>query len=278
MSDISNRRIGARAAAIIAALAALAYCAPIVWLAVKQRDLVYRVSTLRTAPEAAGFSRAREVAVKTEDGETLVGWFIPPSPDKPFIVYLHGNGGTLERRAARLQRMTDDGAGLLAIEWRGYGGSTGAPSQEGLLSDARAAYDYAVDAGADARRIVVVGESLGTGPALWLAGARKVAAVVLDSPYSSIVEIGADRYWMFPVRLISRDPFPAAEWAKKVTAPVFAVAGEADMTIPLRYARKLVAAITAPKTFIEIPGAGHVVLGRPDVLPKANAWIAEAAR
>jgi len=161
---------------------------------------------------------------------------------------------------------------------RGYGGSTGAPSQDGLLQDARAAYDYALAAGAAPERIVVVGESLGTGPALWLAGERKVAGVVLDSPYSAIVDIAADLYWMFPVRLVARDPFPASDWARKVQAPVFAVAGAQDQTIPIRYARKLMAAISSPKTFIEIPDGGHVVLGRPEILPRANAWIAEVAK
>ncbi|MFT4098541.1 MAG: alpha/beta fold hydrolase [Rhodoblastus sp.] len=263
---------------MLAALAALGYCGAVAWLAVEQRALVFRVSTLRMDPAQAGFPRASAVAVKTADGETLVGWFVPPAKAKPFLIYLHGNGGTLEKRAVRLQRMTDDGAGLIAIEWRGYGGSTGAPSQAGLLSDALAAYDFAIAAGAPPDRIVVVGESLGAGPALWLAGVRTVAGVVLDSPYSAIVDIGADIYWMFPVRLIARDPFPAAEWAKKVRAPVFAVAGEEDRTIPIRYARKLMAAISAPSTFIEIPGAGHVVLGLPAILPKANAWIAAVVR
>ena len=259
------------------AIAALVYCAPIAWLTIKQRDLVFRVSSLRTTPDQAGFSRAKEVAVKTADGETLVGWFVPPAKGKPFLIYLHGNGGTLEKRALRLRRMTDDGAGLIAIEWRGYGGSTGSPSQAGLLADARAAHDFALAAGAAPGQIVVVGESLGTGPALWLAGEKKVAGVVLDSPYSAIVDVAADRYWMFPVRLVSRDPFPAADWAKRVTAPVFAVAGLDDQTIPIRYARKLMAAVSAPKTFIEIPDGGHVVLGRPEILPKANVWIAGVA-
>ncbi len=271
-------RLAARIAVVLAGLAALAYAAPVAWLVVKQRDLVFRVSTLRTSPERAGFPRATETAVKTADGETLTGWFVPPSAGKPFLIYLHGNGGTLEKRTLRLQRMTDDGAGLLGIEWRGYGGSTGSPSQEGLLADTLAAYDYAIAAGATPGQIVVVGESLGTGPALWLAGERPVAGVVLDSPYSSIVDVAADLYWMFPVRLLSRDPFPAEEWARKVRAPVFAVAGLEDHTIPIRYARKLMAAISAPKTFIEIPGAGHVVLGLPDILPKANAWIAQVVK
>lgn len=276
--NVQDVGFGRRLVVVLLGLAALAYAASIAWLAIKQRDLVFRASSLEVSPAQAGFSHAKDVSVKTADGETLVGWFVPPATGKPFLIYLHGNAGTLEKRAVRLQRMTDDGAGLIAVEWRGYGGSTGAPSQAGLLADTLAAYEYALAAGATPGQIVVVGESLGTGPALWLAGERKVAGVVLDSPYSAIVDIGADIYWMFPVRLVSRDPFPAAEWAKRVTVPVFAVAGEQDRTIPIRYARKLMAAISAPKTFIEIPGAGHVVLGLPDVLPKANAWIANVVK
>lgn len=271
-----NRR--SRLAVALLVLAAAIYAAPMARLAVAQREIVFKTSPVRVAPADAGFSRAREVAVGTRDGERLVGWFVPPSPDKPFLIYLHGNADTLEKRATRLRLLTDDGAGLIAIDWRGYGGSTGSPSQEGLLNDALAAYDYGRAAGADPRRIVVVGESLGTGPATWLAAERPVAGLVLDSPYSSIVDIGADRYWMFPVRLIVRDPFPASDWMKGVRVPIFAVAGEEDRTIPISYARKLMAAAPKPSTFVEIPGAGHVVLGRPEIMKQAKAFIAQVAR
>ena len=112
---------GARLAIAAGALAALLYAAPIVWLAANQRDLLFRVSTLRMAPSDAGLARAKEVAVKTQDGETLVGWFIAPTQAKPFLIYFHGNADTLEKRALRLQRMTDGGAGLLAVYSAGLG-------------------------------------------------------------------------------------------------------------------------------------------------------------
>jgi uncharacterized protein len=269
-----RKRVAATALLVLVA----AYSAPLVWLAINQRDIVFAVSTRHVTPAEAGFGAAREVAVTTSDGESLVGWFVAPKPDKPFLIYLHGNAGTLEGRASRLRTLTQDGEGLLAIDWRGYGGSTGSPSQTGLQRDALAAYEFALRAGADPKKIVLVGESLGTGVAVWLAGERAVAGIVLDSPYSSIVGIGAARYWMFPVGLVARDPFPAERWARRVHVPIFAAAGDADTVIPMRFARGLVAAANEPKTFLEIPGAGHVVLGRPDVMAKAKSFIAGVTR
>lgn len=272
------RRRRGRLAVALAFVALAIYAAPFAWLTVEQRRIVFEISTKAATPQAAGLAWAREVHVRTSDGQTLVAWFVPPTRGKPFLIYLHGNAGTLEKRAKRLAALTDDGAGLLAIEWRGYGGSTGSPSQAGLLKDATAAYDYARAAGADPARIVVVGESLGTGPAIWLAGHKEVAGLVLDSPYSSIVDIGAERYWMYPVRWAVRDPFPAIDWIGKAHVPIFAVAGEADRTIPIRYARRLMQAAAPPKTFIEVPGAGHIVLGRPEIMKKAKEFIARVAR
>ena len=269
-----GRRIGLA----LALLALAVYLAPLAWLAIIQRQIVFPRSTTNVAPADAGLPWAREVRVETGDGESLVGWFIPPETGKPFLIYLHGNAGTLKGRAPRLRALTDDGAGLLAIEWRGYGGSTGAPSQSGLQRDALAAYDYAIASGADPKDIVPIGESLGTGLAIWLAGQRPVAGLVLDSPYSSIVDVGATRYWMYPVRLVTRDPFPAIDWVRRVHVPIFAVAGDADRVIPISFAREVLDAASEPKTFVVVPGAGHVVLARPDIMKQAKAFIAAVAK
>ena len=273
-----RRRAFRRIFGVFVSAALILYLAPLAWLVVEQRHLVFPLSTKRVSPADAGLEWAQETTVKTSDGEKLVGWFVPPEKGKPFLIYLHGNAETLANRADRLRRLTMDGAGLLAIEWRGYGGSTGAPSEEGLKRDALAAYDYAIAAGADPKDIVPVGESLGTGPAIWLAGRREVGGLVLDSPYSSIVEIGAARYWMYPVRAVMRDPFDAIDWIGKVHVPIFAAAGDADRVIPFRFARELMDAARQPKTFVVVPGAGHVVLGRPEVMDQARAFIANVAR
>src|SRR5215813_11506593 len=107
------------------AIAALAYFA--------QRSLMYFPERTRTAPAAAGFPQAEEIELTTSDGERVIAWHVPPRDDKPVVLYFHGNGGSLKLRAARFARIVDDGTGLLALSYRGYGGSTGRPSEAGLL-------------------------------------------------------------------------------------------------------------------------------------------------
>lgn len=257
---------------------AVVYAAALATMAFVQRDLLFVATHDQRPPAAIGLPNVQEIQVKTSDGETLVAWLVPPREDRPFLVYFHGNAGTIDWRANALRELTRDGAGLLAVEWRGYGASTGAPTQEGLQQDALAAYDYAIAAGARADRIVLVGESLGTGLAAWVARQRPVAGLVLDSPYSSIADVAAANYWMFPTRLVIRDPFPAAEWIKDVRAPVWATHYSQDPIIPYAAASALVAAAGAQDRFLTLPGRAHVALGHPEAMRQAKAFIAGLMR
>src|SRR6202008_1243248 len=123
-----------------------------------QRKLMYFPSRVALAPADVGLSQAQVLSLKTSDGETLVAWHIAPKPGKPLILYFHGNGGGLELRNIRFQKLTETGYGLLAVEYRGYGGSTGSPSEAGLLQDGQAGYVEALALGAAPKSIVVMGE------------------------------------------------------------------------------------------------------------------------
>jgi len=157
--------------------------------------------------------------------------------------------------------LTETGDGLLGVEYRGYPGSTGSPSEEGLLRDGEATYAKALELGFPADHIVAMGESLGTGVAVDLAARHPVAALVLDSPFSATVDVAAARYWMFPVRLLMRDQFRSDERIGKVSAPVLMVHGTADRTIAIGFAERLFALANEPKTFMRVSGAGHLALG-----------------
>ena len=98
---------------------------------------------MRVAPAAAGLSAAEEVLLDTADGERVIAWHLPPGADRPVVLYLHGNGGALSHRAERFRALTADGTGLVAIDYRGYGGSTGHPTEPGLVIDAETAYGFA---------------------------------------------------------------------------------------------------------------------------------------
>ena len=225
-----------------------------------QRALMYFPDRQHVAPAAAGFPQAREVWLDTADGERVIAWYVPPRDDKPVVLYFHGNGGSLALRVDRFRRITSAGVGLVALSYRGYGGSTGTPSEAGLIADARAAYAYA--AALYPGRIAVWGESLGTGVAVALASEQPVTHVILDSPYSATVDVAADLYWYFPVRLLMKDQFRSDQRIKRVTAPVLILHGEADDIIPIRYAERLLAQIPGEERMVRYPKGYHVDLDR----------------
>jgi fermentation-respiration switch protein FrsA (DUF1100 family) len=230
------------------AIAALAYFA--------QRSLQYFPERTRTAPAAAGFPQAEEIELVASDGERVIAWHVPPRGDKPVVLYFHGNGGALAWRAERFARIVADGTGLLALSYRGYGGSTGSPSEAGLLRDGEAIYAHAA-ARYPPERLVLYGESLGTGVAVPLAAEHKVGKVILESPFTSAVDIGAAAYPFLPVRLLMRDRFRSDERIAKVTAPVLVLHGERDTVVPIGYGERLYALISAPKKFVRFREGHH---------------------
>ncbi len=204
-----------------------------------QRSLLYHPDTSLADPADAGLQNAELQHLTTSDGEDLVVWWIPPrAPGKLVYLYFHGNGGNLSYRPDRFRLLSEDGAGVMAVSWRGYGGSTGSPTEDGLMADARSAYD-AVRSRAGQGQIVLVGESLGSGIAVMLAAEVPVAAVILDSGYSSIADVAASKFPWLPVRLLIRDRFRADLAAGKVHAPVFQVHCVSDPVIPLALGRRL---------------------------------------
>ncbi|MDR2212365.1 MAG: lysophospholipase, partial [Pseudomonadales bacterium] len=173
-------------------------------------------------------------------------------------LYLHGNSETLANRAERLAFLTQHGAGVLALSWRGYGGSSGAPTKEGLQRDALAAYEW-LSARVASRRIIVFGESLGTAMALELAAERETAALVLDSAYTSIAEVARHDYPWLPVDLLLRDRFDNLTLAPKLSVPVRAMHCRDDYVVPYALGLKLFEAIGGgDKTLTTVERRCHV--------------------
>jgi hypothetical protein len=220
-----------------------------------------------------GFPQAEEVVLDTDDGEKIVAWHLPPKGDKPVVLYFHGNGGTLPVRVDRFQRIAAAGVGLVAIDYRGYGGSTGSPSERGLIEDARAAYAFA--AARYPGRIVLWGESLGTGIAVALAAERDVGGVILDAPFSSIADVGAAAYPFAPVRWLIKDPFHSDRRIARVHAPLLIRHGEGDAVVPIRFGERLFALANEPKRFERFAGEGHVITDERGGMDSVRAFLAE---
>jgi fermentation-respiration switch protein FrsA (DUF1100 family) len=259
-------------ASVAALLVYVAVCARVY---VAQRTLVFPKLADHVTAAAAGFPEAEEVALQTSDGERLVAWYVAPKPDKPLFIYFHGNGDTLNWRVNRDRMLVADGSGLLAVSYRGYEGSTGSPSEDGLHLDAKAAYAFAIDHQIAPDRIVLWGHSLGTGVAVLLAAERKIKALVLEAPYTSVADIAAMNHPFLPVRWLLKDQFHSDWHIDKVTAPVLVFHGDNDDTIPISFGQRLYSLIKAPKCFVRFPLGGHIDLDDGKILTSIRDFIAK---
>ena len=258
-------------------VALLLYGGLLALMYVFQRKLMYFPDAPRTPPAAAGLPQAEEVALKTSDGEMLVAWHVPPRGTKPVVLYFQGNAGALDLRVGRFQWLIADGTGLVALGYRGYGGSSGTPSEQGLIRDAIAAYEFAV-ARYPPARIVPWGESLGTAVAIALAAEHRVGGLILDAPFTSASDVGASAYPFVPVRWLIKDTFRSDLRIARVSAPVLVLHGERDPVVPLRFGEALFALAHEPK-MLRFPNGGHVDLddhGAADVVKEFLAGIGQA--
>ena len=253
--------------------ALVGYTAVLALLYVAQRAMQYFPERFRTAPAAAGLPQAQEVVLDTADGERVIVWHVPPRGNKPVALYFHGNGGSLRNRVDRFRALTEDGNGLVALSYRGYGGSTGTPSETGLIADALAAYAF-TSARYGAERIVLWGESLGSGVAVALAAQMPVGYLILQSPFTSAADVGAQRYWFVPVRLMMKDQFRSDLRIGKVAVPVLILHGDRDDIVPIALAERLYGLINAPKRFVRMAGVGHNDVGA-QAVEAARQFIGE---
>jgi len=199
-------------------LAAFGYLYVSLWFAAHQREFQYTTGGSRVTPEAVGLDGFTAVEIQTEDDERIAAWWAPPSPGGGAVLFLHGTPSTLSDTVWRLAELRNSGLGVMAIDYRGYGGSTGTPSEFGLRADARAAFDFMHDA-APASRIAVFGESLGTGIAVALASERPVAGILLNAPYASVRRLFELRGPPLPYRLLLADQFDSEALSERM-APV----------------------------------------------------------
>ena len=261
------------------AVFAVAYIAVAGFMYAAQRSFLYVPGSKQfETPAAAGLSgyEARDIA--TADGETLKAWYSPPAHNPAgLIVYLHGNAGTLAERADRFKLFRDEGYGVLALSWRGYGGSTGSPTEAGLLEDARAALKLVQAEGIPMSRVVLFGESLGSGVAVQLAAdpATRPAAVVLDAPFTSTTDVARLSYWYLPVNILMKDQFRSDLFAPKVTVPVMVLQGTADRVTPFRFGEALSKKFAGPVKFYPMEGAPHVADLTPQSWGAIKAFLTE---
>ncbi|MEN8238919.1 MAG: alpha/beta hydrolase [Actinomycetota bacterium] len=224
-----------------------------------QRRLIY-FPTQAVGDVSAVSLDSEDVAFTTDDGLTLSAWWIPASdtPDGTTIVVFHGNAGNRADRAPLARALAGQGYSVLLVDYRGYGGNPGSPTEDGLLLDAKAAATYVGSrSDVDADRIVYFGESLGAAVAIAIAEDSPPSALVLRSPFTSLPDVAATHYPYLPTGLLLRDRYPSIDTIGDIDVPTLVIAGSQDTIIPIAQSRELYEAAPGPKRFVIIHGADH---------------------
>jgi hypothetical protein len=222
-----------------------------------QRRLLYPADPTRVAPATIGLDVA-EVELATPDGERLVAWFAKPEPGQPTLLYFHGNGGNLAGRRDRIMLYRDAGYGLLMLAYRGYSGSTGHPTEANNVADARLAYRWLREQGAEPGEIVIYGESLGTGVAVQVAAEAPAKGLILDAPYTSIADTAQRHYPWIWVRPFIADRYDSIDRIGAIKVPLLVLHGARDRIVPLDMGEALFARANEPKKMVVFPEAGHL--------------------
>jgi uncharacterized protein len=245
-----------------------------------QRRLMYFPDRMRTLPAQVGLRDVEERLLKTPDGTRVVAWYGRAKPGKPTILYFHGNAGSLANRAPRVERFMNEGWGVYMMSYRGYSGGGGSPTEGANVADARLAYGALVQEGVDPGSIIIYGESLGSGVAVRLATERPAAGLILDAPYSSIVDVAAAAYPYLPVRWLLADRYESRRYIAQVHMPLLILHGERDRVIPVNMGRELLALANEPKRIATFPNAGHsdIYLEGNPALEAVRRWIGELPR
>lgn len=241
------------------AILAAAYGGLALLLYIFQSRLVFFPETGReisATPAQIGLAY-EDIRLQTSDGIGLHGWYIPAAQPRGTVLFLHGNAGNVSHRLDSVLMFHRLGYSTLIFDYRGYGSSGGAPTEEGTYRDAEAAWRYLTEQKLiPACRIVLFGESLGGAVAAWLAARQKPGALVIASGFTSVPDLGRQLYPFLPVRWLARIHYNTREYLRAVAAPVLVAHSPDDEIIPFAHGRALFAAASPPKQFLELAG-GH---------------------
>ncbi|MFN7452541.1 MAG: alpha/beta hydrolase [Alphaproteobacteria bacterium] len=224
-----------------------------------QRQFMYFPDGSEALPLNYDLENFTRVPLISGDGTAIAVWVHPARTGMNTIVYFHGNAGHLGYRADKFRAFAEAGFGLVAVSYRGYGGSEGQPTETGLYDDAATALSYALNTlHIPENNIILYGESLGTGIATHLATTHpQIALLVLEAPYRSVEARAQELYPYLPVHYLIKDRYPQAALMAEVKAPVLIFHGTDDVIIPIQHGRDVYAATQAPKHLVVFEGKGH---------------------
>lgn len=254
-------RVVRRILVSVLAVAVLGYIGACGYLFVAQRSYLYHSVAPGSAVPPEDGPPIQALTLTTADEERLVAWYLPAEDGKPTILFFNGNAAGLAVQEGRWRRIADQGVGFLVIAYRGYEGSTGSPSEDGLRQDAEAAYAW-LGARVPAENIVIHGFSLGSGVAVRLASEHPARALILEAPYTAMTDVAALSAPWAPVHWLMLDQYRSRDRIGGVDMPVLILHGDQDQVIPFEQGERLFQLAPRPRTFVRMVGSNHNTLTR----------------
>ena len=237
-----------------------------------QRKLLYHPFNTQVSGEGL-IHNFETINFKTSDNLLLKGWFHLKSSKKKTILFLHGNAGNLDNRIDKLNSIGNMDVNFLIIAWRGYSGNTGKPSEEGLYKDALGGIKWLNEKGITNDQIILYGESLGTAIATEVGQNKNFAGIILESPFTSMIDAGADKYPIFPIRLLLKDKYESDKKIKNIKSPILIMHGEVDKIVPFWMGKKMYELANEPKYYYFSKYDDHMMEYNAELLSELKKFI-----
>ena len=212
-----------------------------------QRNLLYHPSTNNYFEDNLTV-QIDKIKITTKDNIELLGWYHKKDiKNYKTILFLHGNAGSLENRIHKINHFEDMNVNFLIIAWRGFSGNKGKPSEKGLYDDANSAVRWLEKKGIMKKNIIIYGESLGTGVATEIAQNNNFAGIILESPFTSMIDAAKNKYPFLPIRFLLKDKYESDKKIKNIKSPLLVMHGEVDMIVPFWMGKKIYSIANEPK-------------------------------
>ena len=213
-----------------------------------QRNLLYHPKVNNYSGESL-LINVEKIKIKTSDGINLISWYYKKKLNSKTLLFLHGNAGSLENRINKLNHFANLKLNFLIVAWRGFSGNEGQPTEKGLYEDARSAINWLNSKGVMEKDIIIYGESLGTGVAVEVAQNRNFSGIILEAPFSSMIEAGKDKYPILPVKWLLKDKYESSNKIKNIKTPILIMHGKVDNIVPFKMGKKMYELANQPKYF-----------------------------
>ena len=214
-----------------------------------QRNLLYHPTENNYFGDKLNIS-IEKIRITTKDNIDLLAWYHQKNlKEYKTILFLHGNAGSLENRIHKINHFKDMNVNFVLLSWRGFSGNKGEPTEEGLYEDARSAIDWIKSKGILEKNIVIYGESLGTGVATEISQNKNFGGIILESPFTSMIDAGKDKYPYLPVRLLLKDKYESDKKIKNINIPILIMHGKVDNIVPFHMGKKMYDLANQPKFF-----------------------------